>query len=129
MLDGELKERLFPYLGGIIRAHDGKAIIINGPNDHVHILASLAAKYAVSDLMRELKADSSGWVHKSFPKRQDFAWQIGFGAFSVSHSNLTSVQRYIANQEEHHAKISFQEEFVTFLKRHDKEFDEKYLWK
>ena len=129
LLDPELKERLFPYLGGIIRAHDGKVLIINGPNDHVHILASLAAKHALSDLMRELKADSSGWIHKAFPARQDFAWQIGFGAFSVSHSNLESVQRYIANQEEHHRKTSFQDEFVAFLKRHGSEYDERYLWK
>ena len=128
LLDAELKSRLFPYLGGIIRAHDGKALIINGPTDHVHILASLAAKHSLSDLMRELKADSSGWVHKNVPNQNAFAWQIGYGAFSVSHSNLAEVEKYIANQEEHHRKISFQEEFVTFLKKHEIQYDERFLW-
>jgi REP element-mobilizing transposase RayT len=128
LLDADLKSRLFPYLGGIIRAHDGKALIINGPNDHVHILASVAAKHSLSDLMRELKADSSGWVHKNFPEHKSFGWQIGYGAFSVSHSNVVDVEKYIANQEEHHRKVSFQEEFVAFLKKHEIEYDERFLW-
>lgn len=128
-LDTALKTRLFPYLGGIIRAHNGKALVINGPSDHVHILASLAAKHSLSDLMRELKADSSNWVHKIFPTHQMFSWQTDYGAFSVSHSNLGEVERYIANQEEHHRKISFQEEFVLFLKKHQLEYDEQFLWK
>lgn len=128
MLDADLKARLFPYLGGIIRAHDGKALIINGPTDHVHILASLAAKYSLSDTMRELKADSSGWVHKNFPNKREFAWQIGYGAFSVSHSGLVEVEQYIVKQEEHHRKVLFKEEFVIFLKRHEIEYDERFLW-
>jgi hypothetical protein len=94
----------------------------------VHILASLAAKHSLSDLMRELKADSSGWIHKNFPNQKSFAWQIGYGAFSVSHSNLVEVEKYIANQEEHHRKVSFQEEFVAFLKKHEIEYDERFLW-
>ncbi len=128
LLDAELKVRLFPYLGGIIRAHDSKALIINGPTDHVHILASLTAKHSLSDLMRELKADSSGWIHKNFSNLKLFAWQIGYGAFSVSHSNLAEVEKYIANQEEHHRKISFQEELVAFLKKHQIEYNERFLW-
>jgi REP element-mobilizing transposase RayT len=128
LLDAGLKERLFPYLGGIIRAHDGKALIINGPSDHVHILASIAAKHSLSDLMRELKADSSGWVHKTFRDRKSFRWQTGYGAFSVSHSSLADVEKYIANQEEHHRRVPFQEEFLAFLKRHEIEYDERYLW-
>src|SRR4051794_38100098 len=128
LLDSDLKARLFPYLGGIIRAHGGKALIINGPMDHVHILASLAAKHPLSDVMRELKADSTGWIHKNFPNQKPFAWQIGYGAFSVSHSNAPEVERYIARQEEHHRKISFQEEFVSFLKKHGLEYDERFLW-
>jgi putative transposase len=128
LLDAELKSRLFPYLGGIIRARGGKAIIINGLTDHVHILASLAAKHSLSDLMRELKADSTGWIHKNFPNHREFAWQIGYGAFSVSHSNLAEVEKYIAHQEEHHRKISFQEELVAFLQKHEIEYDERFLW-
>jgi REP element-mobilizing transposase RayT len=128
LLDADLKSRLFPYLGGIIRAHDGKALIINGPGDHVHILASLAAKHSLSDLMRELKADSSGWIHENIPNQKMFAWQIGYGAFSVSHSNMAEVEKYIANQEEHHRNISFQEEFMVFLKKHEIQYDERFLW-
>jgi REP element-mobilizing transposase RayT len=128
LLDTDLKSHLFPYLGGIVRAHNGKALIINGPADHVHILASIVAKYSLSDLMRELKADSTGWVHKNFPAKKSFAWQTGYGAFSVSHSNLVEVEKYIANQEEHHRQVSFQEEFVTFLKKHEIQYDERYLW-
>lgn len=128
LLDAELKARLFPYLGSIIRAHDGKLLAIDGPADHVHILASLAAKHALSDLMRELKADSTGWVHKTFPERRTFGWQTGYGAFSVSHSGLAEVKQYIRNQEEHHRRVSFQEEFLAFLRRHEIQFDEKYLW-
>jgi putative transposase len=127
-LDAELKSRLFPYLGGIIRAYDGKSLIINGPADHVHILASLAAKHSLSDLMRELKADSTGWIHKNFPNHKSFAWQIGYGAFSVSHSNVPDVEKYIAGQEEHHRKISFKEEFVAFLKKQGIQYNEKFLW-
>ncbi|HEY1663162.1 MAG TPA: IS200/IS605 family transposase [Verrucomicrobiae bacterium] len=128
LLNTDLKARLFPYLGGIIREHGGKALTINGPSDHIHILASLAAKHSLSDLMRELKADSSGWIHKNFPDQKSFAWQIGYGAFSVSHSNLSEVEKYITNQEEHHRNISFQEEFVAFLKRHEIQYDERFLW-
>jgi putative transposase len=128
LLDADLKARLFPDLGGIIRAQDGKALIINGPTDHVHILASLAAKYSLSDLMRELKADSSGWVHKNFTDQKMFTWQIGYAAFSVSHSSLAEVEKYIANQQEHHRKISFQEEFVAFLNKQEIEYEERFLW-
>jgi putative transposase len=128
LLDGELKSRLFPYLGGIMRAHDSKALIINGPADHVPILASLAAKHSLTDLMRELKADSSGWIYKNFPNQKIFAWQIGYGAFSVSHSNLAEVEKYIANQEQHHRMVSFQEEFVVLLKKHEIQYDERFLW-
>ena len=128
LLDADLKARLFPYLGGIIRAHDGKALIINGPTDHVHILASLAAKHSLSDLMRELKADSTGWIHKNVSNQKSFAWQIGYGAFSVSHSNSAEVENYIVNQEEHHRRISFQGEFVAFLKKHKIPYDERYIW-
>ena len=127
-LDAELKCRLFPYLGGVVRAHSGTALIINGPTDHVHILASLAAKHSLSELMRELKCDSTGWVHKHFPKHQMFAWQTGYAAFSVSHSNRIDVERYIANQEEHHRRMSFQEELIAFLKKHEIQYDKRYIW-
>jgi hypothetical protein len=78
--------------------------------------------------MRDLKANSSSWIHATFPGQQRFAWQSGYGAFAVSYSGLDEVKRYLANQAEHHRRHSFQEEFLAFLKRHELEFDERYLW-
>ena len=127
-LDAELKQRLFPYMAGIIRELGGKALIINGPSDHVHILASLPAKLAVAELMARLKANSSGWVHKTFPDRRSFGWQTGYSAFSVSQSQQQIVFQYIANQEEHHRKLSFKEELLAFLKKHGVPYDERYIW-
>jgi putative transposase len=127
-IDSNLKTRLFPYMGGIIREWDGKALILNGPTDHVHILASLAARHSLSDLMRELKANSSGWVHKNFPNQKLFGWQTGYAAFSVSRSGLPEVQNHIADQEAHHRRVSFQDEFVAFLKKHEIEYDDRFIW-
>lgn len=128
MLDANLKLRLFAYMGGIIRELGGTALLTNGSADHVHILASLPAKLAVSEVVGKVKANTSGWVHREFSDRRSFGWQTGFAAFTVSHSQKQSVLDYIANQEEHHRKVSFQEEFRLFLKRHEIEYDEKYLW-
>lgn len=128
MLDAELKDRLFPYLGGIIRQWDGNVLVINGPSDHVHILTYLAPKHALSDMMRELKANSTGWIHQNFPAKRAFAWQLGYGVFSVSQSNLGKVKEYIEGQEEHHKLHTFQEEYLSMLKKHGIKYDEKYLW-
>jgi len=127
-LDAELRPRIFAYMGGIFRELEAIAILINGPSDHVHILASLPAKTSLSDIMRVVKTNSSRWVHEQFPNRQQFAWQTGYGAFSVSQSNLEVVRAYIANQEEHHRKRTFQGEYVAFLKEYGIEYDEQYLW-
>ena len=128
LLDAKFKPRLFPYLGGIIRELGGSALLINGPSDHVHILVSLSAKTALSEIVGKVKANSSGWVHREFTEKQAFAWQTGYAAFSVSHSQKESVLDYIAKQEEHHRKMSFQEELVRFLKKHEVEYEERYLW-
>lgn len=128
LLDTDLKPRLFAYMGGIIRELGGAALLINGPADHVHLLLALPAKLAVSEVVGKVKANSSGWVHREFPDKWAFAWQTGFAAFTVSHSQKQSVLDYIAGQEEHHRKVSFKEEFVAFLKKHEIEYDEKYLW-
>ena len=127
-LNAEIKPRLFAYLGGIFRELDAKALTINGPADHVHILASLPAKTALSEIMRTVKANSSGWVHETFPAAGAFAWQMGYGAFSVSQSNIEVVRAYIENQEAHHRRMTFQEEYVALLKKHDIEYDARYLW-
>ena len=128
ILDAELKTRLFPYMGGIFRELDATPLLINGPTDHVHILAVMPAKRAVADVIGTVKSNSSGWVHKTFSARWAFAWQVGYAAFSVSPSKKRTVLDYIGNQEEHHRKISFKEEFIAFLKKHENEYDEKYLW-
>ncbi|MBI1763206.1 MAG: IS200/IS605 family transposase [Acidobacteria bacterium] len=121
--------RLYEYLGGTIRGLGGVALEINGVEDHVHVLAKLRQDKAVSEVLRDLKANASGWLHAVFPELQQFAWQNGYGAFTVSTSQVAAVRRYIANQKAHHQQQSFEEEFVQLLKLHDVEYDERYLWK
>jgi len=127
-IDVDLKSQLYPYMGGIIRELDGKASLINGTFDHVHLLVQLPPVLALSDAMRVLKTNSSKWVHEQWPARSKFAWQTGYGAFSVSKSNADAVGRYIADQEEHHRSKTFQEEFLEYLKKHEIDYDEKYIW-
>jgi putative transposase len=127
-IDAELQPRLFPYLGGIIKELDSKPHIINGTADHVHPLVSLAARWSVADALRVLKTNSSRWVHQQWPARAKFAWQTGYGAFSVSHSQMDAVLKYTDGQQEHHRTLTFQQEFVQFLHRHEIEYDARYLW-
>lgn len=124
----EIRPRLFPYMGGIVRDLHGTPILINGPIDHVHLLLALPPTLALSDLMRVLKTNSSKWTHETFPSASDFGWQSGYAAFSVSESNVAAVERYIANQEQHHKTVSFQEEYLAFLKRHGIAYDPRYGW-
>ncbi|MBI1804678.1 MAG: IS200/IS605 family transposase [Ignavibacteriae bacterium] len=127
-INAELRSRLFPYIGGIVRELDGKPILINGIADHVHILTSLPPRLALSDVLRTVKANSSRWVHEQFPSHTKFAWQTGFGAFSVSYGHIERVRNYIANQEQHHRRATFQEELLNFLKEQEVEYDERYIW-
>jgi len=127
-LDSELKPQLEAYLGGIVGELEGKALIINGTGDHVHMLIALPATVSVAEALRVLKTNSSRWVHEKWRSRRSFAWQAGYAAFSVSQSNVAAVSRYIANQENHHRKVSFQEELITYLKKHRIQYDERYLW-
>lgn len=127
-LDASLKPRLLAYMGGILRELGGCALSIDGRADHVHLLATLPPAVALADAVRTVKANSSRWVHEQFPDCSGFAWQTGYGAFSVSHSNLEQVRAYIAGQEEHHRQVSFQEEFIAFLRRHHITYDERFIW-
>jgi putative transposase len=127
-LHAEIRPRVFEYLGGAIRGEGGIALLVGGMPDHVHILCKLRQDKAVAEVMRDVKANSSGWIHRTFPELRDFAWQAGYGAFTVSQSQVERVRLYIANQEEHHRKYSFQEEFIRLLKAHGIEYDERYLW-
>ena len=119
--------RLYEYIGGTIRGLGGISLGINGTEDHVHLLAKLRPDKSVSDVLRNLKANASGWMHAVFPDAQDFAWQRGYGAFTVSQSNVQAVQEYIARQKEHHLKWAFRDEFIGFLKANGVEYDERYI--
>ena len=123
-----IRDRLYQYIGGIIRDQNGRLIAAGGTPDHVHLLVSLHAQTALSDLLRNVKAGSSKWVHQTIDGMADFGWQDGYGAFTLSFSNLAQVTEYIADQEQHHRRVSFQEEFVAFLKRHEIPYDERYIW-
>jgi REP element-mobilizing transposase RayT len=127
LLTPHIKPRLFDYMGGIIRNKDGASLLINGPDDHVHILARIPTTISISDFLRDLKGDSSLWVHDELAQR-DFAWQTGYAAFSVSKSSLEDVRTYIANQEEHHRHVSFQDEYLAFLKRHEIDYDPRFVF-
>jgi len=127
LITTEVAERLYPYMGGIVRAEKGVLYDIGGVADHVHLYLRWRPDGAVSDLMRTVKARSSKWVHDTFPSEQDFAWQEGYAAFSVSQSNVPEVVAYIRNQAEHHKKMSFEEEFVALLKRHGIQYDQRYV--
>ena len=128
IITAQRRPRLYDYIGGIIREIGGISLAIGGVEDHLHLLAKLRPDKALSNLLRDLKANSSGWMHSVFPDARDFYWQKGYGAFTVSASQVPVVSRYIANQERHHRKRSFRDEFVGMLRANEIEFDERYLW-
>ena len=128
-LDEAVRPALFAYLGGIARESGAAALLVNGTADHVHLLVQVPAKLAAAELVRLLKANSSLWLHREHAATHRlFAWQNGYGAFSVSASGQAAVERYIANQETHHRRMSFEQEFVGLLKKHGIRYDERYLW-
>lgn len=120
------RDRLFDYLGGTLAALDCPPVRVGGMPDHVHLLFALAKTLAVSKVVEEVKKESSKWAKEHV--RPDFYWQNGYGAFSVSPSNADAVRAYIENQEEHHQTMSFQDELRGLLRRHDIEWDERYVW-
>jgi len=127
LLSDTLMPRLVKYLGGIIRDQDGSLAEANGIGDHVHIAAALPPPRAIADILREVKAGSSAWMHRDFPDMRDFAWQEGYSAFTVSQSGMPDVSDYIRRQKEHHAKRTFLEELELLLKRHGLQYDPRYL--
>jgi REP element-mobilizing transposase RayT len=128
LINESVRDRLYGYCGGIIRNQGGIAMAINGMSDHLHVLAKLRPDKALSSVLRDLKANSTGWMHEVFPEVEDFRWQNGYGAFTVSASQIERVRRYIENQEEHHREIgSFRDEFIKLLRANRIEFDERYL--
>jgi len=127
--DPILRSELYAYNATILKEEvDSPAILINDTEDHIHILCLLSRKFAIMDVIKKSKTETSKWIKKQAATYNDFQWQAGYGIFSVSRSNVEQVKRYIANQEEHHKRISFQDEFREICKRHGIEIDERYVW-
>jgi putative transposase len=124
----EVEDRVWAYIGGVARKHNMVALQVGGIEDHIHALVIAPPVYAPSQIAQFLKGDSSKWIHEEFPAMRGFAWQDGYGAFTVSKSNIPEVIDYIRSQREHHRARSFQEEYLSFLKKHGIEYDERYLW-
>jgi REP element-mobilizing transposase RayT len=111
---------------GILANHSSPSVAANSVKDHMHILLTLSKDYSVAKIVEEIKTDSSSWMKGQGVRR--FRWQNGYGAFSIGQSQVTVVKKYIARQEEHHRRLSFQEEFRRFLERYQVKYDERYLW-
>jgi REP element-mobilizing transposase RayT len=124
----EHRERLFAYQAGIFQEWGSPAIVIGGVADHVHALFMLSRNHPLSKIVEEVKKGSSKWIKIEDPSLPEFHWQAGDGAFSVSQSSLEEVRRYIENQEEHHRRMTFQDELRAFYRRHQIDFDEQYVW-
>jgi putative transposase len=126
--DAELRVRLHAYIAGVLQNIGCEPILINGTEDHVHILCNLSRTITIAGLTEEAKKSPSKWMKEQGPTYNDFYWQGGYGAFSVSQSNVEQVRAYVATQEEHHRKVSFQNEFRALCRKHGVEIDERYVW-
>jgi REP element-mobilizing transposase RayT len=127
LLTPDIRERLWPYLGGVARENGMKALAIGGVADHVHILLSVPATMSIAKAMQLLKGNSSKWIHETFPELRSFAWQGGYAAFSVGVLGIEETRAYIRNQEEHHRTRTYREEVIIFLKRHGLPFDDAMI--
>ena len=123
-----VREAMSGYLVGTLRNIDCPSLATNCVADHVHVLCQLSRTLTVAKLVEEVKTSSSKWIKQEQPRLTDFHWQAGYGAFSVSQSNVDQVRQYIANQESHHRQRTFQDEFREFLRRHELDWDERYVW-
>ncbi|MES2848016.1 MAG: IS200/IS605 family transposase [Bacteroidota bacterium] len=119
---------LHKYIAGIIKGKNQKPIIVNGMPDHIHAFVGLRPAMSIADLIRDVKNNSTNFINKSKFVKRKFEWQEGYGAFSYSHSHINNVYDYILNQEQHHKKKTFREEYMEFMKKFEIEYDEKYLF-
>ena len=126
LLGEPIRPKLFAYLGGIVRSLGGEPLIVNGVVDHVHILFALPPTVTLAEAMQTVKARSSHWMRQ---QTRHFAWQPGYAAFSVSQSNVVRVRQYIADEAAHHEQVVFKDEFLSLLKRHELEYEERFLWR
>ena len=127
-INPDVRPALHAYLAGSVRALNAEAYRVGGVADHVHIACTLPRTVPVSKLLEEIKKSSSAWIKQQMPTCHGFAWQAGYGAFSLGQSQLDALIAYIDGQEEHHRKRTFKEEFVEFLKRYGVDYDERYVW-
>jgi len=128
LTDKVLRREMHAYLAEMLRKHDCETLIVGGVEDHTHSLFSLSRTQAVGSVVKEVKRTSSAWIKQASGKLSKFYWQAGYAAFSVSQSNLVDVIQYIENQEEHHKRVTFQDEYRAFLNAYGVEFDERYIW-
>ena len=126
--DIAVREELHRYLGGILKELECQPIMVGGVEDHVHLLSALSRTCTPAEMVKELKRGSSLWIKQRDPGLRDFSWQNGYGIFSIGFSQTEAVRAYIANQEEHHRKMTFQDEFRLLLRRYAVEYDERYVW-
>jgi putative transposase len=123
-----IEQRVWKYIGGIVRDNNMTALRVGGVEDHIHALIMAPPTLSPSKIVQLLKGGSLLWIHTEFPEISSFDWQDGYGLFSINKSVVPKVERYIQNQREHHRKMSFQEEYREFLKLHGVDYDERYLW-
>jgi len=126
--DKGMREELHCYVGGILNNLNCQPIIVGGVEDHVHLLCALSRTCQAAEMVKEIKRGSSVWVKSKSRGLQDFAWQNGYGIFSIGFSQIAAVRKYVAGQEEHHREVSFQDEFRQLLRRYEIAFDERYVW-
>src|SRR4051812_46948203 len=124
-----IEDELHKYIGGIVRNHEGDLVEANGDMDHRHLLVLLKPKFALSNVVRDIKAGSSAWLNEMSTSLYKFGWQDGFAAFSVSQSQVARVRRYIRDQKKHHQRMDYKSELLALLERHHVEYDERYLWR
>jgi len=128
LIDDSWKTELHKYITGIIKGKNQKSIIVNGMPDHIHAFIGLKPAMAIADLVRDINNNSSNFINDNKFVKSKFSWQEGYGAFSYSHSHIGSVYNYILNQEKHHKKKTFKDEYLEFLKKFEAEYEEKYLF-
>ena len=128
LISVEVRPALNAYFVGILREWDCPSILVNSVPDHVHILCCLSKNHALAKVVEEIKKGTSKWLKRQDDSLRDFHWQNGYGAFSVSQSNVAEVPRYIEGQEAHHREVSFEDELRAFLRKHEVGYDEQYVW-
>lgn len=128
LITPEIEPELYAYIGGVCKSNGSVLTAAGGATDHIHLLVSMSKSITVSDLLLEIKRDSSSWIKRGRPSFAGFHWQDGYGAFTIGESQVGALRKYFAGQKEHHKRVSFQDEFRDLLRKYKVEFDERYVW-